>query len=256
MPITITLNQAAKPAGLPGISRNDFDLGVPVDVQVNGGPFLQQSWVFIDKPPDFSIPSESAAVFTNPNAPITQVTNVDNRGTYLIKVSVDQGFGLGARPEDVSTIFFYAGAALSTGFNLLPRRHPAFGETTEDNTNTPPFAANPRGWASEMDKWLYFIESLGLISNLFAALKYDGGSLTITKSLNIASVVRVGPGIFAVTFTNPAPDNEYLVLTSNSDTPGFVLPAAQTPTDFGIYRADLFNVLADESFVLLVLNIL
>jgi len=210
MPVQIVINQFGKPAGVAAQAREDLDLGVPVDLQAIGGPFLQVQWSITDKPMDWSIPAQSSAGLTAPTNPVTQVTPIDYKGTYLIKVEVDSGSGLGANPDDIATLTFYAGPALNPIFNQFPRRIPAFSETTQHNAPIAPFAQNPRGWDETVTKMLAAIEAV--TSGIFAWARWEQGTGTIIASKNIAAIANPGIGLYKVFFTNPAPSGNYLVL--------------------------------------------
>lgn len=252
MALQILINQMGKPAGVPGVAREDLDLGTPVDLQALGGPFLAVQWSIGDKPIDYTVPAQSSAAYSAPNNALTQLTPIDYAGTYLIRVAVDQGFGLGARPEDNASITFYAGPALSPTFNLFPRRLPAFGERTEHNVPSPPFANNPRGWAEAIEK--YFASLLNNTEEIFAFGRWDNGGATILDSKNIAGILNVAPGIFRVTFTNPAPSANYAVLPVLRNAAGFCVPYAETVNDFAIACSDPFLALTNYDFSFVVIK--
>lgn len=251
MSLQLLINQMGKPAGTPGVAREDIDLGTPVDLQALGGPFLQVAWSIVDKPIDYTVPAQSSAAFSAPSNALTQLSPIDYQGTYLIRVSVDQGFGLGARPEDNASITFYAGVPLNSIYNEFPRRIPAFGERTEHNVPSPPFANNPRGWAEAMEKYLFALINSG--SELFAYCRYEFGT-GILKSKNVASVTGFGVGIFAITFTNPAPDANYIVIPSIRTNPGFITPYGETVNFFGLGLIDNFGAPLNSDFEFLVIK--
>jgi len=151
----IVINQGVKPPGVAGVAREDLDLGVNIALTVVGGPYKAYVWSILDRPVDWLIPAQSTALLATPTAPATIMQNIDRQGTFLIALSVDSGFGVGARPEDNTRITFYAGAPLNPVPNALPRRMPAFGEKTEHNVHDATVfpSGNPRGWATEMERW-------------------------------------------------------------------------------------------------------
>lgn len=182
MAVQILLNQVAKPAGVPGQARHDLDANVPVNISVVGGPFAKVFWAIRDRPLDLSVPKVGSDIVTTPTAPVTTLTGHDVDGTTLLSVVVDSGFGLGARPEDVATIEFYAGAPLGPpGF--LPLRVPAFGEKREDNSVYiglfPGPVGNQRGWATALDFIIYYLKTI------------TGGGVPWTSVLDLAALTAL-----------------------------------------------------------------
>ncbi len=116
-------------------------------------------WSFIDRPAAIQTGLNSNAAFSAPTAASTNVTPIDQPGTYLIELAVNSGQGLGATADDVARITFYAAlvgdpyqGVLNPNPSLLPRRIPAFGERREHNApDTLEPAGNTTGWARE---WL------------------------------------------------------------------------------------------------------
>jgi len=159
--IQIQVDQSGKAAGSPGVAREDLDLATPVALTVVGGVgVVQYLWEIVYKPPNEALTAESAAVLATPGSASTNITP-DNRGTYLINLQVDQGAGLGARPEDRARITFYAGPSLNADPTLLPRRRLAAFETLEHNVpDTVQVGGNTDGWAREWEKWFRVIERL------------------------------------------------------------------------------------------------
>lgn len=255
MAVSILINQPTKPAGVVGRAREDLILGTDVDLTAVGGPFLAYQWSIIDKPVDYASSSQSGAYLSTINAANTKVQTVDNAGTYLVQIVVDSGFGLGARPEDVARITFYAGPALNPTYNELPRRKPAFQEKTEHNVTDSIFpAGNPRGHATELDRWLEAFSKIGI----FAAARWNDGSGGMVSSKNIASITPVlgQPGCYDVQFTTPATDGNYLVLpVARGGTGGFVSSNGEATNGFLLYRSDPFGqqTSADFSFIVVVL---
>lgn len=163
MAVQILLAQFAKPAGTPGVAREDFNTGVNVTATATGGPYLSQQWTIVDKPVDILAGTLSADALTAPTAASTDIAPVDLPGTRLLQVAVDSGSGLGAEAGDVATITFYAGPSLAAVADELPRREPAFRERGEHNVPDTIFpGGNPRGWAQEWERWFALMRRSGL----------------------------------------------------------------------------------------------
>lgn len=254
MAVQIVINQVPQPPGIPGQAREDLATGVPVDLAAVGGPFLQYLWTIIDKPIDYVAAAQSGAFLTAPNAPATQVNNVDFNGTYEVQLSVDSGSGLGATPDDVTRITFYAGIALNPIPSELPRRVPAFGEQTEHNAPDPIFpGGNPRGWAQELGRWFEVISRFGF----FAGVRWNDAGGLIVAQKNVLSVVPGLPGIYTVNFTNPAANADYLVIAAaRGALGGFATAQGEALNSFQLYRTDPFGVLANGDFNLVVVSFL
>ena len=116
MAVQIKIDQAGKPAGVAGQSREDLDVGVAVTLTAVGGPFLRYLWSFPSKPVDVFAGVRSSVALSAPQSSVTLASPIDLVDTYLVELAVDAGFGLGGRPEDVTRRTFYAGD---------PARHPA-----------------------------------------------------------------------------------------------------------------------------------
>jgi hypothetical protein len=159
MAVQITIDQSGKPAGVAGKAREDLAVAVAAVLQATGG-FSQYQWSIIDSPPNATLTAASGATLTTPTSQSTNLTP-DNDGTYLVRVEVDAGYGLGARDEDVAEITFYAGAALNATISELPRRIPSAFEQLHHNIDTP---AQPTGstigWAWEWLKWFKVVERI------------------------------------------------------------------------------------------------
>ena len=161
--VQIQINQVALPPGVPGVAREDLNLGV-VTLQAIGGPYLAYQWSIIDKPIDMSVPVKSAAVLTAPAMASTNVNPVDLAGTYYVQVLVDSGSGLGATIDDIARITFYAGTALAAAADQVPRRVIAFRETIEHNApDVLDVGGNPEGWAREWRRWFANISRLSYV---------------------------------------------------------------------------------------------
>jgi hypothetical protein len=156
MPVQITINQAGASAGSPGVAREDLATGTPVNLAAGGGAYSSYLWELVDVAVDYIAMVRSTAGLSAPSAASTDVLPVDLAGTYLVRVSVDSGSGLGATADDVAELTFYAGPALAPVANQMPRRVPAFGEALHHNVPQDPglgSANNQRGWAAERARW-------------------------------------------------------------------------------------------------------
>jgi len=196
MAVQIKIDQAAKPAGVAGQAREDLDVATAVTLAAVGGPFSQYQWTLIDAPPNATLTSPSTSTLSAPTASTTQITP-DNDGTYLVELAVDAGFGLGARPEDVTRRTFYAGATLNPIIDQLPRRVMSFREQLEHNVPNPVEpTGNTTGWAFEWQKWFKVI-ALAMTSGLTPPVN-PGENNQIAYGLNgnlaYAAGVLIAPG--------------------------------------------------------------
>lgn len=172
--VQIKLDQAGKPAGTAGIAREDLATGVKVVASAVGGPYSSYKWEILDAPINWATGTASAVGLSAPTASSTDVLPIDIAQTYLLRLSVDSGSGLGATADDVATITFYAGPTLSTNPAYLPRRKPSFGESLEHNVTSILFpSGNPKGWKETMDKWFLVVETLYAALSASALWKRD-----------------------------------------------------------------------------------
>jgi len=254
MAVSILLDQAFKPPGVPGFARQDFDVGVAVSIAAIGGPFFAYQWRIIDKPLDLTVPSQATTAIATFDAAATTLSPIDLPGTYLIEVLVDSGSGLGATDADVARITFYANDPanpLSTDAAEMPRRTPAFRERLEHNVPEVLFpGGNPRGWAEER---LRFDE---MISRMYQGKTWASGRITvpgggpasIINSFNVATAVWSAAGIVVVTFTRPLPSALYTVTGNTSAAPGFFRASAMLTTGFTALTHDPLSVATDRDF--------
>jgi hypothetical protein len=141
-----TINQGALPAGSPGDSRDDLQLGAPVVVS-DSGPGPTRKWTLADKP------DGSLAVLSAASGASTQFTP-DVEGTYRVKLEVNDG------PDAEHIAYVGAGVQIPLPSWVTPAasaflRIPAFGEQLEFNARSAPSAgANTRGWALEVNQFL------------------------------------------------------------------------------------------------------
>ena len=213
MTLQITIDQSGKPAGTAGQAREDLDLGTAVDLVVTGGVSVTEyQWSLLYAPPNEAMTVKSSAAFTAATAATTQLTPIDNRGTYFVQCAVNQGYGLGARAEDIVRITFYAGTALSSDPALLPRRRLAFLETTEHNVpDALDAGGNVDGWAREQERWFRVIENTGAptarINMIYVAkhgndsnsgLHPDAAKLTVGAALTVAGALTLSDTVRAI----------------------------------------------------------
>jgi hypothetical protein len=250
----IKFDQSGKPAGVGGQARSDLDLGLPVTLTLQGGPYLSQLWTILDKPVDFAAPAQSSAGVVSPTAAITTIQPIDVAGTYFLQVAVDSGLGLGATVDDVARLPFYAGPALSAVWNARPRRRPAFLERDEFNEPDAIFPSGKRrGWAQELDRWFGLIEAASSIA-AFARVQLSGGGATILSGFNVATATRTGTGVVDLAFSSSLGSSDYIVLpTARGPTGGSCAADLESPTGFTLSRADPGGSLADADFNVLVL---
>lgn len=257
MPVLIQLDQAAKPPGVPGRAREDFDTGVAVTAAAVGGPYSAYLWSFISKPIAIFIPAKAATLIASPTGPTTNLSPVNVAGTYEVQLLVDSGSGLGATADDVAKITFYAGtpgSALhgppSTIPYRLPRRIPAFQETTEHNVpDALDPTGNPEGWSREWYRWFAVIERSWVGSAHWAGgrVALTGGGAVLTQGLNVG-VARVSQGVVDVTFTTALPNANYAVMANARGVAGTCLPSLETTAGFRIERGDVAGTLVDADF--------
>ena len=255
MSVQIQIDQpgSGAPAGSPAQAREDLVLGFPVQLTAIGGPFLAYLWSLVDKTVDMAAGAQSLALLSAPTAAITQVTPIDIEGTYEAQVVVDSGFGLGALPEDVARITFYAGPtlnALAADPAELPRREPSFQETTEHNVPDAIFPlGNARGWAQERQRWQE------VLKRIYAGKSWAWGRVTVPSGgpvsavgFNLAGAVYVSAGVVDVSFTRPLPNNQYAVIPNARGVGGQVYVDTETVNGFRLYHADPWGMLTDGDF--------
>ncbi len=204
-----------------------------------------QQWTFLDRPIDIIAGVQSAAGFIDPTAAATSIQPIDVAGTYLVKVVVDSGQGLGATQEDQASITFYAGPALAADPTQLPRRVIAFLERLEHNVPDAVFpGGNPRGWAQEWLRWFALL-----------AASATGGLASLVGGRSV-SVVRTGVGMVDVVFGSGAvPNANYAVVgAARGAVGGSATAFAETTGGFSIARADPFGAVIDADFTFAVLR--
>lgn len=256
MPVQIQVDQpgSGAPPGVVGQAREDLQTGFPVTLTAVGGPFIAYQWSIVDKVVDMLGGTQSAALIAAPNAPVTAMNPIDFEGTYLVQVVVDSGSGLGALPDDVARITFYAGPVLNTlnpNPGELPRREMAFRETTEHNVPDVVFPlGNPRGWAEERQRWQE------VLKRIYAGKSWawgrvavaPGGPATIVGLAFNAGVTWVSPGVVDVTFPNPLPNANYAVMCAARGAGGQTYVDSEGVNGFRLYRSDPWGGLIDADF--------
>lgn len=191
------IDQATKPAGVAGQSRDDLDLftgpGTEIVLTDAGVGATVWQWTILDQPPG------AAASLSTPNAATTNLTNATVAGSYFVQLVVDGG----ALPAQVYRVV--AGVQIDTPSWVTPvlnrpLRIPAKGETVEFNVESSPGAGpNTRGWAQELDHWFRAIASFG-----FGVRAQDSGAPVGTEpfyTINFIglTVADAGGGVLDVT---------------------------------------------------------
>lgn len=253
--VSIQIDQPGSgiPLGTPGVAREDPAVGFPVQLTAVGGPFLAYQWSIIDLAIDMAAGVRATSALTAPAAAITQMTPIDQIGTYLVEVVVDSGSGLGALETDVARITFYAGAttnALNPDPAELPRREMAFYETTEHNVPDAVFPlGNRRGWAEERQRWQLVLQRIyeGKSWAWGRVSCPGGGPAALVAGMN-AGVTRVSQGVFDVVFTTPLPNANFAVDHAARGGGGQVYVDTETVNGFRLYRADPWGALIDDDF--------
>lgn len=239
MAAQITVNQAAKPAGVAGQAREDLDLGTAVTLSAAGGPFLAYLWTIVDKPIDIVTGARSAAALSAPTSSSTNVAPIDKPGTFLVQLAVDSGSGLGALAGDVARITFYAGPALAADPTLLPRRWPATGETSEHNVpDAVDAGGNPDGWAREWLRWrsriVLFATGPGPTTVAGEVSTFsDGGGLSLARSL--LKVTDSGDGK-SPTLASRDGDGAILIQAGAPQQPIYISPGSNGSGRGGLLR--------------------
>jgi hypothetical protein len=223
MAVQIQINQGSLPPGIPGRAREDLVLNQPVVLTAIGIGITEWLWRVIHRPIDIITPLRATANITSPDASSTQITGINVEGTYHIELVVDSGSGLGALPEDVVRITFYAGPPLAQDSDCLPRRSPAFAETTEHNVpdNIEP-TGNSEGWSREWLKWFEVIKRAAKgTSFAWGRVTMTATTTTLGDSYNITSINKTGTGTVQVTYTRPIPTGlKYTINASAAGTTG------------------------------------
>lgn len=255
MAVQILVDQSGAPPGVAGQAREDLVTGTPVQLTAVGGPYLAYQWSIVDRPVDVLAGVVSAAALSTPTAASTLYAPVDLAGTSLVQVVVDSGAGLGALPEDIARITFYCGPVLDPDPRRLPRRRPAFRETTEHNVPDLVFpGGNPRGWAQEWERWFLVIErALGGVLQAAARVSVpSGGPASLVDSFNVTSAVRVSQGVVDVSFTTPLGSATYAAVATPRGSGGMAYVDSEAPGSVRVYRGDTAGNLVDADFSLAV----
>jgi|SRR5580693_2536998 hypothetical protein len=269
--VQIVLNQTGASAGIAGQAREDLVTGVPVIASISGGPFLQYLWTLNDRAVDFNAATISACAPLTPTMASTTFTPIDVAGTYLVQLLVDSGQGLGATPDDVATITFYAGPTLATAGSQLPLRVPAYGERTEHNVPdpiNPGSGLNTRGWAQTMGRWFTTLVAAFFGSQkTWARVQLTSSGAMLISNKNVASVTRTALGVVSITFTVPQNSSSYGVQATPRSlgasqivgagvvaTAGSAVPASETTSGLVISRFDVDGNPLDADFTFGVLS--
>lgn len=239
--VKIKIDQTGKPAGLPGVAREDLNLGTDVVLSAVGGPFRAYRWSVVNGAIDYSINDLSSAAPVSPTNSVTTVTPIDVSGTYLVQLEIDSGRGLGATADDVARITFYAGVPLATNIDELPQRIPAPEETNEHNVPNTIFPTGNRiGWAYTVGRYLY-----GVVRRLYRV----GGRAGIR-----VSTASAGPTVTAVrSFYMLLPTFNGTKYTCTIDPPMInafygVQVTPHVSIDYGVPKKWAVNVLSASQF--------
>lgn len=259
MAVQIKVDQSGKPAGVAGQAREDLVTGTAVTLTAIGGPFGAHQWTIIDKPIDIEAAARSSASLATPTNAVTSLTPIDVPGTHLVRLAVDSGSGLGAGPDDVAEITFYAGTSGSTTLGdlaadptFLPRRIPATREQAHHNApDAIDAGGNPDGWAREWLRWFSIVRKLW-VRQFFAAaiVTNDGVSATLGRQFGISGVVRTGAGVVRVSFSSAFPDANYAAFALPiGSVGGSAVVTSRTTTTCDVERGDASGAIADADFV-------
>ena len=175
--LALTISQTGKAVTPAGQAREDLSLGTNVTVTASGGvgPYTLS---VADSPPNTAMTSDTVSVVSNVSPSI--VVLPENAGTYRIGVVDSSGATDGSQ---LAFITFYAGPALSADPTKLPRRIPAFDETTEHNVpDTIDPTGNVKGWKREWDRWFLVIQAL------YAEVMGGGSTVTDWKAADITAM--------------------------------------------------------------------
>jgi hypothetical protein len=191
------LNQAGKPAGVAGKSRDDFDAWTganPIVCSDGGVGASTWLWQIVDQPPG------AAAVLSTPNAASTNLTNATVEGSYLLQLTVDGGGVPGQTYRIIAAVQMALPVWVSPG-TAARLRIPAFGETLQFNVQSSPGAgANLRGWAEEMSQWFRALATYAFgvrIQN--AGVAVGSAPFYTLNFVGASGVVDAGNGVVNVT---------------------------------------------------------
>lgn len=237
----IKIDQAGKPAGIPGVAREDLDLSVDVTLTAVGGPFKSYRWTVVNAAIDYSIDDLSNAAFVSPTNSTSILTPINVSGTYLVQLEIDSGSGLGATANDIVRITFYAGVPLTTNPDELPQRIPAPEETNEHNVPNPIYPTkSPIGWAYAVGRFMY-----GVVRRLYRVGGRAGVRVTTSN---------VGPTVTAVRnfyMSAPSFNGTKYTCTIIPAMPNAFYGVQVTPhvsADYGVPKKWAVNVLSASQF--------
>jgi hypothetical protein len=159
MPSTVlpVINQAGKPAGVAGNSRDDLALftgsGSEIQLSDTVGTASTFAWTLLDQP------EGGTASLTTPGLASTLLTGATVAGSYLIQLVGDGGGSPGQIYRIIAAVQIGVPAWVEpTGILRIPAK----GETIEFNVkDSPGTGPDTRGWAQEMDYWFRAIANYG-----------------------------------------------------------------------------------------------
>jgi hypothetical protein len=257
--VQIKIDQAGKPAGLPGIAREDLDISVDVTLSAVGGPFTAYRWSLVDPALEFENDALATSAIISPTTSSTLLSPIDVSGTYLVKLEIDSGSGLGATADDVSTLTFYAGLPLSVYPDELPKRIPAAREYTEHNVPNAAYPTGNRiGWAYVVGQWLK-----GVVRRLYrigprAGIRISTASAgpTVTTVRAFYMTTSFDGTKYTCTIAPPYPNAFYGVVVTPHESTDYGHPASYAVTilsssQFEIRFYDAADVVTGADFTAL-----
>lgn len=143
---TITITQGA--SATVGVPKADVVTGTQVTLSV-GSTYANYQWQLVSRPVDRNL-VESTDTFSSSSTAQSVTITPTSRGTYKVRFIANNGVGL----NTIAETWFYARDPADpplASTATLPRRHPAYTEGAESGS---------RGVTTELDAWLYVIETL------------------------------------------------------------------------------------------------
>lgn len=236
----IRIDQAANtiPNGVAGIARDDILLGSIVTVR-NGTPngVRTRRWV-LDRP----FNSEAILSTTTGEAP---TFTPDVVGTYLIKLSVNDGLDMGEDGDEVDERSVIVRDAAG-------HRHPATEEGKQSNYATGPGVFNKEGWSPDLRRMLQAYDNRNTDPLTVTVASGDSEDVSVVLPPNMDECVLQYLRITSTSSTDTTVKiyaNSLLVLQlSNIDA------SAGYRTHYHVTIADDADKLADHTFTIEVTN--
>ncbi len=187
MTLQVKIDQSGKSSGVPGMAREDLDLGTSVVLTASGGS--SYTWALVDAPPNAALTSPSSAQLSSGNGVVVSLTP-DHDGTYA-----------GTVESGGVTIpwSFYAGVTLATVLGELPIRIPSFAEASAHNVpDALEPAGNSKGWSRVWLRWF------ALIQRVASGLRQVSFDISLVNTSN--QMIDVRPAI-------PAGNGRWLLIS-------------------------------------------